>query len=349
MGDLVLNIQLEYLLWIAVVLIVVISRSWLARGCVVILSRVARQFDLTLSDPAKQRLAGPMSLLLVNTALLFAFTVLKISGPYSAVLLRLLQTTTVLSLFVVIYASALLVAENLNQRLSADRVAQNNWLAQIVRFIVVFLAFVVALKIWGVDLGPALTGLGLAGAAVAFAAQDLIQNLIAGFTNNGERRFRAGDWIRLEDGTEGTVEKIDLRSTTIRRFDKAPIHIPNAKLAGSSLTNFAQRPMRRIKWEIDLTYQTKPEVIEEICIAIRTYVGATEGFAQPTQVPVSVFAHSFKESSICILIDCFVIGTDREAYRKACHHLLLEVMRIVEQNGSSFAYPTRSLYMETTE
>ncbi|ASP35637.1 mechanosensitive ion channel family protein [Labrenzia sp. VG12] len=346
MGDLILNIQLEKLLWIVVVLTVVITRSWLARGCVAVLSHLACQFDLTLSDQAKQRLAAPMSLLLVNTVVLFAFTVLKISGPYSPVLLRLLQTTTILSLFVVLYVSALLVAENFNQRLSADQVAQNNWLAQIVRFIVVFLAFVVALKIWGVDLGPALTGLGLAGAAVAFAAQDLIQNLIAGLTNNGERRFRAGDWIRLEDGTEGTVEKIDLRSTTIRRFDKAPIHIPNAKLAGSSLTNFAQRPMRRIKWEIDLTYQTRPEVIEEICTAIRDYVDAAEGFVQSNQVPVSVFAHSFKESSISVLIDCFVIGTDREVYRQACHSLLLEIMRIVEQNGASFAYPTRSLYME---
>ena len=46
----------------------------------------------------------------------------------------------------------------------------------------------------------------------------------------GEKRFRKGDWIRVEGIVEGTVEKIGFRSTIIRRFDKAPVMVPNTHL-----------------------------------------------------------------------------------------------------------------------
>ncbi len=86
----------------------------------------------------------------------------------------------------------------------------------------------------------------LAGAAVA----------LAGFNNAAERRFRERDWICVNGLIEGTVESVDLRSTLERRFDKAPVYVPNSELANNLLINFSRCPHRRISWKLSLTYNS---------------------------------------------------------------------------------------------
>ena len=112
------------------------------------------------------------------------------------------------------------------------------------------------LEIWGIKIGPILAGLGLFGVAVALGAQDLFKNLISGFLVIAEKRFNPGDWIRVDGEVEGTVETINFRSTLVRRFDKAPVFVPNSKLSDNSVINFSSMTFRRIYWVIGVEYRT---------------------------------------------------------------------------------------------
>lgn len=76
----------------------------------------------------------------------------------------------------------------------------------------------------------------------------MFKNLIGGLLVNGEKRFNLGDWIKVEGVVEGTVEDIGFRSTMVRRFDKAPVYVPNSQLADKAVTNFSAMTHRRIYW-----------------------------------------------------------------------------------------------------
>ena len=120
-----------------------------------------------------------------------------------------------------------------------------DWLVKAVKAVLFFIGVATVLDVWGIKIGPIIAGFGLFGVAVALGAQDLFKNLISGILILGERRFMRGDWIKVDGVVEGTVENIGFRSTLVRRFDLAPVYVPNAKLSDGSVTNFSKMTFRR--------------------------------------------------------------------------------------------------------
>ena len=123
-----------------------------------------------------------------------------------------------------------------------------NWIFRTLKFIAYLIAIVSVLELWGIDAASIIAGLGLFSVALALGAQNFFKNLIGGLLIIGEKRFKQGDWINIEGVAEGEVEKIDFRSTLIRRFDKAPIYVPNSVLSDSEIINFSEMPFRRIRF-----------------------------------------------------------------------------------------------------
>ncbi|MGE0829232.1 MAG: mechanosensitive ion channel family protein [Hyphomonadaceae bacterium] len=129
-----------------------------------------------------------------------------------------------------------------------------DWLVKALHALFFAVGAAAVLEIWGVEVAPLLAGLGIFGVAIALGAQDLFKNLIAGLAVLAEKRFSVGDWISVEGVVEGTVEKINFRSTLIRRFDLSPVYVPNAQLADNPVVNFSRMTHRRISWTIGLEY-----------------------------------------------------------------------------------------------
>src|SRR5690606_27552327 len=138
------------------------------------------------------------------------------------------------------------------------------WLVKAAKVAFVVLGVATILELWGIAVGPIIAGLGLFGVAVALGAQDLFKNLIAGLFVIGERRFFPGDWIHVDGVVEGTVQEIGFRTTTVRRFDRAPVYVPNARLADNAVTNFTRMSHRRIRWMVGVKYRTTLEQLREI-------------------------------------------------------------------------------------
>ncbi len=221
------------------------------------------------------------------------------------------------------------------------------WVFKVLKVLVIFIGGAIILEIWGIQVGPLLAGLGLFGAAVALGAQDVFKNLIAGITIIAEKKFQPGDWIKVDGVVEGTVDSIGFRSTQIRRFDKAPVQVPNALLSDAAITNFSRMTHRRIYWKIGVTYDTNIDQLKIVRDEILDYIMNSDNFAKPPEVATFVRVDAFNASSIDIMIYCFTKTTDWGEWLEIKEAFAMAIKEIVEQKaGTSFAFPSQSLYLE---
>ena len=113
-----------------------------------------------------------------------------------------------------------------------------------------------------------LAGIGVVGLALGFAFQDIAANLISGVLLAVKKPFVAGDVIQYGEET-GTVLRIDLRETQMRRFTGEVVIVPNRKLLESELTNVTQGAARRIDVAVGVAYDTDLEQAQRVaCEAV---------------------------------------------------------------------------------
>jgi MscS family membrane protein len=184
------------------------------------------------------------------------------------------------------------------------------WLFKFLSVMVIFLGSAIILEIWGIKVGPLLAGLGILGAAIAFGAQDLFKNLLGGITILAEQKFHPGDWIKVDGVVEGTVDSIVFRSTQVRRFDKAPVQVPNSTLSDAAITNFSRMTNRRIYWKIGVVYGTSVDQLKIIRDGISDYLKNSDDIEQPPKVAQFVRVDAFNDSSIDFMIYTFTKTTD---------------------------------------
>ncbi len=222
------------------------------------------------------------------------------------------------------------------------------WIFRIARTLVLFIGAAVVLEVWGIAVAPLLAGLGLFGAAIALGAQDLFKNLIGGITIIAEKRFEPGEWIHVDGVVEGVVEDINFRSTLVRRFDKAPVHVPNTLLSDSVVTNFSRMTHRRIKWYVGVTYDTSVDQLKIIRDEIADYIDGHEAFASSDEVSTFVRVDRFDDSAITFMIYCFTKTTKWGEWLAIKEEFACAIKEIIEEKaGSSFAFPSQSIYVES--
>ncbi len=184
-------------------------------------------------------------------------------------------------------------------------------------------------------------GLGLGGAALAFASQDTLSNLFGSLTVLADRPFEIGDWI-VSDGVEGTVENVGMRSTRVRTFYNSLITLPNSRLTTSVVDNMGRRQFRRFNTSIGVQYDTTPEQIDAFCEGIREII---RRHPYTRKDYFQVYLNSFGASSVDILLYMFFECSDWPTELRERHRLLIDVMKLAEKLGVQFAFPTQTLHM----
>ncbi len=222
------------------------------------------------------------------------------------------------------------------------------WLERAVRIIFGIICLAIILDIFGIEIGPLVAGLGLFSVAVALGAQDLFKNLIAGILIIGENRFQPGDRIEVVGQMHGMVEQIGFRSTTVRLFNTAPMVIPNKDLSDVKVINHGNMIYRRLNWKINLVYSTTVEQLAKICDDIEAYMKKSDDIAENEGQQAFARAVEFGASSIDIQILCYTEPVTLTEFTAIKQRLIYEIMRVVRGNGSEFAYPSTSVYVEST-
>jgi MscS family membrane protein len=218
-----------------------------------------------------------------------------------------------------------------------------NFIIAILKILISGVGLGAMLQVWGINVTALVASLGIGGLAFALAAKDTAANLFGSFSLLADKSIRIGEWIKV-NGVEGTVETIGMRTTKIRSFQKSLITVPNHIVANNPLENFSRRGIRRIKMHIGLTYSTNSEQIMQIIAAIKLMLQEHEGISQKDSLMVNF--DSFGDSALNIFIYSFTKTANWADYLNIREDIHLKIMKIVEENGSSFAFPSQSIYVE---
>ena len=200
---------------------------------------------------------------------------------------------------------------------------------------------VATLAAFGYPVATVLAGLGLGGIALAFGAQKTIENLFGSVSLAADQPFRVGDFVRIEDFV-GNVERIGMRSTQIRTLDRTLITIPNGKLAEMRIEEFASRDRIRLALTLGVAYGTTEEQIRRILAGLETVL-RRHPRTWPDIVVVKFLGLS--ASSLDIEVMAWCDSGDFDVFRDFRQEVLLGFMKVVEEAGSSFAFPTRTVHL----
>lgn len=340
------GIQIGRLLIATFIFIIFLTlRRLIATQILTRLRVLAEKTTITIDDKVLTAFEHPIGMIPVVVGLFFSLEYLGFEGTFGEIGLKIVRSFIVFIIFWGFYNLVDPLSFLLHKVEILFSAVMRDWLIKVIKIIFIFIGAATVLEIWGIKIGPILAGLGLFGVAVALGAQDLFKNLISGLLIISEKRFNRGDWILVEGVVEGTVEDIGFRSTIVRRFDKAPVFVPNAKLADTAVTNFSAMTHRRIYWHIGVEYRTTIEQLRRIRDRIENYILENEEFAKPGEVPTFVRIDRFSDSSIDLMLYCFTRSTVWGQWLEIKERLALRIKGIVEEAGTSFAFPSRTLYM----
>ena len=323
-------------------------RGVLARLTTALVRRAASMLPSTAAEHLAQALQPPLRLLFPVLGLFLLLQSLPVPETAEAVAGRILLSLVIAGVFWFVYGIVDLLVDMADGMTRGRTSAEvHHWLCRSMRILVVLVAGATVLEAWGIAIAPILAGLGIGGVAVALGAQDLFKNLIGGAAILVERRFGIGDWIKADGVVEGTVERIGYRSTLVRQFDQAAAHVPNHQLSDAPVINYSAMQNRRIYWQVSLCYSASVSQLRQVRDEIEAYILSDPAFESPAKMSTFVRIDRFSDSSIDLLIYCFTKTVKWGEWLSIKEALLYRIKEIVEQAGTGFAFPSRSLYVES--
>ncbi len=219
------------------------------------------------------------------------------------------------------------------------------FLSKLVRIVIIALIISIIADEWGYDVNGFVAGLGLGGLAFALAAKDAIANLFGGVIIISEKPFTIGDWIKTPS-VEGTVEEITFRSTKVRTFAQAIVTVPNSTLSNEPITNWTKMGKRQISFNLGVTYTTPKEKVEK---CVKKIDEMLKSHSDIDQELIFVRFDKFNDSSLDIFLYFFTKTTAWGEYLSIKEDVNFKIMEILEREGVSVAFPSRSIYIEANE
>jgi small conductance mechanosensitive channel len=242
----------------------------------------------------------------------------------------------------IVFLVALLLAVVLRRLLvrTVDREANRHLgrvLGRFLSVVVVGVGAVYALDVVGVRIGPLLGALGVGGIALAFAAQDILQNLIAGVMLQIRHPFRIGDQIGSKD-FEGVVDDINLRTVELTTYDGLTVYLPNAEVLKNPIVNYTRTPASRTELIVGVAYDTDLERAREVLIGA---CRGTEGVQEHPAAEAWVF--EFGESSINLAVR-YWHPADIASRWRVRSAVAISVKHALDQAGMTIPFPQRTLW-----
>jgi moderate conductance mechanosensitive channel len=155
----------------------------------------------------------------------------------------------------------------------------------------------IVLRRLGLDIAPLLAGAGILGLAIGFGAQELVRDFISGFFILLENQIRAGDVVRI-NGTAGLVERIELRTTTLRDFDGVVHIFQNGKI--NTISNLTKE-WSAVSFDIGVAYKEDADNVMEVMRNVGTEMIGDDAFREMFIEPIEIMGlDKFDDSAIVI-------------------------------------------------
>ena len=335
-------------------------QTWLIAVVVTLLVMVAVRMALRLGRSRLKKFAAgtdhkidDLAVMLVEkTKFFFPFVVGVYAGSRPLILSsgmdRALEVVTVLALLVQggIWANAVFtwwITQRVKRQMEEDAAAATSigalrFVGSLILWAVVLL---LALDNLGIDITALVTGLGIGGIAVALAIQNVLGDLFASLSIVLDKPFVMGDFIIVGDFM-GTVERVGLKTTRLRSLSGEQLVFANSDLLNSRIRNYKRMFERRIVFGFGVIYGTPAEQVEAIPGMVREIIEKQED----TRFDRAHFK-AYGASSLDYEVVYYVKKPDYNVYMDIQQAINLALYRRFEELGIEFAFPTRTIHIES--
>lgn len=351
------NTVANYLWFAGILLFGFIFKTVLSKLLSTVMYKLVKRFSHEDNLPEFRRLLiQPLEVLLFLVFLYFAFQVLKYPMDPSEIrkgdpflktfLFRTYQVFVIVALTWVIMRFVDFIGLIFQHRTARTASKMDDQLVPFFKdftkvMVVIFSLMIMLGVVFGVNVAGLVAGLGVGGLAIAFAAKESLENLLASFTIFLDHPFVVGDLVEV-GGITGTIEKIGFRSTRIRTLEKTFVTVPNKSMIDKPLNNLTLRTFRRVNFDITLTYHTTAAQIRAIATELQQFIDNHPNTNQDGVVRFQTLGSSSKN----IMVLYFVESMDWNEYVNIKEEIVYKVVEIVERHGAEFAFPTQTVYFQ---
>lgn len=206
--------------------------------------------------------------------------------------------------------------------------------------VVMLLGLLIACAQLGLNLGPVLAGLGVAGIVIGFALQDTLSNFASGMMILIYRPFDVGDYVEA-GGVSGKVSYMSLVNTTIRTFDNQKIMVPNNKIWGSTINNITAERVRRVDMEFSISYSDDIARAESI---LQDILDQHPDILKEPEPLIKLMR--LGESSLDFVVRPW---TRTESYWDVYWDITREVKLRFDREGLSIPFPQRDIHLYSAD
>lgn len=331
---------------------VLMFRNFIANIVIQLLKKLSGKYNLKNIALVLDSIEKPLVSFFTYTGFYFALMILPFNANIAVFINRVYRTFVIITITQGFLKVISAYAEELNnQYLNKDDKTERTQmsktvfplLAKLIKAIIIIIAVAaIAVEFNFEQLSSILAGLGIGGAALALASQDLIKNFFGGFVILTDKSFSVGDWIKV-DSFEGTVEELGLRSTKIRTVDKELVTVPNSRFADRELINFSARENRRVNFTVGAMYGTSSESLKKAISRIKEMLDQNPMVKEESAL---VKLDKFGTSSLDIVVQYLTATTDYKEFMSIKDDINFRIIEIFNEEKISFAFPSMSVYME---
>jgi small-conductance mechanosensitive channel len=211
-------------------------------------------------------------------------------------------------------------------------------IAFLLQYGLLFLGTLVLLQLWGLNLTSLALFASVLGVGVGLGLQGIAKNLISGLIIMLERPIQVNDFVEVGD-LQGTVTRVNLRSTEVVTLDRISIIVPNAEFLESRVVNWSHgSPISRLKIPVGVAYGSDCQLVRLALLE------ACEGFSEILAAPPpSVFFTGFGDSSLDFQLLVWINQPRRQYEIRSELNFRIEAM--LRRHDLTIPFPQRDLHL----
>ena len=309
----------------------------------VVFLRIAKKTKTDIDDKLFASTKWPLSLIVIFIGAKVAILTITLSERASNLANHILDSTLVI-LITVLIASIINIlitswGRKFTERTKSDVDDQLlDIFHKFINILFIILAFLFILGKWGVEIGPLLASLGIAGIAIGFAVKDTLANIFGGIQLILDKTYKVGDKIELKDGTIGIIQDISLRSTRIRTYDNELVIIPNGKMSNEAIINHVQPDIKaRVVVPFCVEYGSDVKKVQKVVLTALKKIENIMDNPEP-----AVLFMEMADFSLNFRAQFWVPNYEQKFMAKIkANELIYEALN---KSGIGIPFPTRTVY-----
>ena len=310
-----------------------------------VILKLTQKTKTKIDDLIVRKANFPISLILILIGLRLALLPIGIPAKALDAIENIITSAIVVVITYIVSTVFDILIVNWGKRLAekTESTVDDQLIPVFQKFIRIFVSVVgllFVLPVWGIQIGPLLASLGIAGIAVAFALQSTLSNIFGGAAIILDKSVRVGDKIKVDGDTMGTVVEVGLRSTKIKTFDNELVTIPNGKLADAKILNYIQPdPSIRMTFQFGVAYGSDVEHARKTALQALGKVPKIQKNPAPRVWLTEM-------GDFALLFNAVFWVSDFDDRAEAKSKALEDIYNALNREKITIPFPTRTLYMK---